>query len=84
MNENESLNLFDCVFVFSLLVPGLQSSFSLKSLRQAPAQSPVSAVCLKACRGLFVSWLTSCSRTSQSSLCLVSLCEQIQLITAVH
>lgn len=62
---------------------GLQSSSSPRSSRQAPTQWPASAACSKASQGRSASWSTSCSRTSQSSLCLVSLCEWIW-VTAVH
>lgn len=70
--------LSHCVFMclHSCFVhTGLQSSSSLRNSRQALAQLPGSTVCSKACRGPFVSWSTSCSQTSQSSLCSVSLCE---------
>lgn len=70
--------LSHCVFMclHSCFVhTGLQSSSSLRNSRQALAQLPASTVCSKACKGPFVSWSTSCSQTTRSSLCSVSLCE---------
>lgn len=70
---------FPCPFVCpcsSALPTGLQSSSTLRSLRQARVRWPASTVCSKACQGPFASWSTSCSRNSLSSLFSASSCER--------